>query len=174
MPLSARQIAAGGCAAQCIEIEHAHASIFNRDQSGLLQRLVDALARKADEIAELLLRDAQQAADSRIPKKELARHVQLVLTDRSQLLARKDYGVVASSTWRLADLSTKYALLKDGVGWGSLPLHMVEKDIAAGALVILDVDVMPRTGFMLVMSAVHPASAPPGPAGRWLVDYLKD
>jgi DNA-binding transcriptional LysR family regulator len=109
----------------------------------------------------------------RIPKRELAKHVQLVLTDRSDLMAGRDYGVVSPSTWRLADLSTKYAFLKDGVGWGGMPLHMVEKDIAEGTLVILDVDDMPRTGFMLTMSACYQASQPPGPAGRWLIDHLK-
>lgn len=109
----------------------------------------------------------------RIPRSELAKHVQLVLTDRSDLMAGRDYGVVSPSTWRLADLSTKYAFLKDCVGWGGMPLHMVEKDIADGTLVILDVDDMPRTGFMLTMSAYHPASEPPGPAGRWFIDHLK-
>ncbi len=109
----------------------------------------------------------------RIPKKELAKHVQLVLTDRSELTAGKDYGVASASTWRLADLSTKYALLKNCVGWGGMPWHMVEKDIAAGSLVVLDVDYMPKANFVLSMSAVHPASAPPGPAGRWLIDHLK-
>ncbi|MGH8127691.1 MAG: LysR family transcriptional regulator [Gammaproteobacteria bacterium] len=105
----------------------------------------------------------------RIPKRELAKHVQLVLTDRSNLLAGKDYGVFSSSTWRLADLSTKYALLKDGVGWGSMPRYMVESDIAKGKLVRIDV----QTEFALTMSAFYRASAPPGPAGRWFVDYLK-
>ncbi|MGM9480708.1 LysR family transcriptional regulator [Roseateles sp. NT4] len=109
----------------------------------------------------------------RIPRSELAKHVQLVLTDRSDLMAGRDYGVVSPSTWRLADLSTKYAFLKDCVGWGGMPLHMVEKDIADGTLVVLDVDDMPRTGFMLTMSAYHPASEPPGPAGRWFMDHLK-
>ena len=108
----------------------------------------------------------------RIPRPELAQHVQLVLTDRSALMKGQDYGVLSPLTWRLADLSTKYAFLKDGVGWGSMPLHMVAPDIAAGNLVVLDVDNMPRSGFMLTMSACHPASAPPGPAGRWFVDHL--
>jgi DNA-binding transcriptional LysR family regulator len=109
----------------------------------------------------------------RITRRELAKHVQLVITDRSDLLAGQDFGVVSPSTWRLADLSTKYAFLKDGVGWGGMPLHMVEKDIAAGALVVLDVDTMPHTSIRLTMSAYHQSSEPPGPAGRWFVDYLK-
>ncbi len=109
----------------------------------------------------------------RIPRRELAKHVQLVLTDRSDLTVGRDFGVASPSTWRLADLSTKYAFLKDCVGWGGMPLHMVEKDIAAGTLVVLDVDEMPRTGFMLTMSAFHQPSQPPGPAGKWFIDHLK-
>lgn len=109
----------------------------------------------------------------RIPKRELRKHVQLVLTDRSDLMAGKDYGVVSPSTWRLADLSTKHAFLKAGVGWGGMPRHMVDSDVASGKLVVLDVDDMPRTGFMLMMSAYHQSSNPPGPAGRWFVDHLK-
>lgn len=109
----------------------------------------------------------------RIPRHELAKHVQLVLTDRSSLSAGRDFGVASPSTWRLADLSTKYALLKDCVGWGGMPLHMVEKDIADGTLVVLDVDEMPRTGFMLTMSAFYQPSQPPGPAGKWFIDQLR-
>jgi DNA-binding transcriptional LysR family regulator len=109
-----------------------------------------------------------------IPKRELAKHVQLVLTDRSAFLTGQDYGVLSPLTWRLADLSTKYAFLKDCVGWGGMPLHMVEQDIAAGTLVRLDVDEVPAAGVMLTISAVHPASAPPGPAGRWFIDHLKE
>jgi len=109
----------------------------------------------------------------RIPKRELAKHIQLVLTDRSDLMAGRDYGVVSPSTWRLADLSTKHAFLKDGLGWGGMPRHMVERDIASGTLVALDVDDMPSTGLMLTMSAYHPSSKPPGPAGRWFIEHLK-
>lgn len=109
----------------------------------------------------------------RIPRRELAKHVQLVLTDRSDLTAGRDFAVASPSTWRLADLSTKYAFLKDCVGWGGMPLHMIEKDIAAGRLVVLDVDEMPRTGYMLTMSAFYQPSQPPGPAGKWFIDHLK-
>jgi DNA-binding transcriptional LysR family regulator len=110
----------------------------------------------------------------RIPRHEMAKHLQLVLTDRSDLMSGRDFGVVAPSTWRLADLSTKYAFLKDGIGWGGLPLHMVETDIASGSLVVLNADDVPPGGYLLTMSAYHRTSGPPGPAGRWLIDHLKD
>jgi DNA-binding transcriptional LysR family regulator len=109
----------------------------------------------------------------RIPRQEVAKHIQLVLTDRSDLTAGRDFGVASPATWRLADLSTKHAFLKDCVGWGGMPLHMVAKDIEEGSLVILDVDEMPTSGFILVMSAFHKPSQPPGPAGRWFIDHLK-
>ena len=109
----------------------------------------------------------------RIPKRELAKHLQLVLTDRSELMSGQDYGVQSPSNWRLADLSTKYAFLKDGVGWGGMPLHMVEPDIAKGALVALDTGDVPRAGIKLSMATVHPSATPPGPAGRWFIEQVK-
>jgi DNA-binding transcriptional LysR family regulator len=109
----------------------------------------------------------------RIPRQELAKAVQLVLTDRSELLGGRDYGVVSPHNWRLADLSTKHAFLKDGIGWGGMPLHLVEQDIADGTLCVLDVDDLPSAGTEFAVSAFHQASNPPGPAGRWLIDYLK-
>jgi DNA-binding transcriptional LysR family regulator len=99
--------------------------------------------------------------------------VQLVLTDRSELSAGHDYGVKSATTWRLADLSTKHAFLRDGVGWGNMPQHMVSSDLADGTLVALDAEDMLPKGVSLTMAAFHRASEPPGPAGRWLIDDLK-
>jgi DNA-binding transcriptional LysR family regulator len=110
----------------------------------------------------------------RIPRHEVAKHVQLVLTDRSDLTTGRDFGVASPSTWRLADLSTKHAFLKDCVGWGGMPLHLVSTDIEEGRLVVLDVDEMPPSGFILSMSAFHQPSKPPGPAGRWFIEQLKE
>ena len=108
-----------------------------------------------------------------IPKSELAKHVQLVLTDRSDLSAGREFGVMSSSTWRLADLFAKHAFLLNGLGWGSMPLHAVQGDILEGRLVELSIEDVPPGGLVLPMSAVYPTSAPPGPAGRWLIERLK-
>lgn len=108
-----------------------------------------------------------------IPKSELAKHVQLVLTDRSELSAGREFGVMSSSTWRLADLFAKHAFLLSGLGWGGMPLHAVQRDLAEGRLVELSIEDVPPGGLILPMSAVYPTSAPPGPAGRWLIERLK-
>jgi DNA-binding transcriptional LysR family regulator len=107
-----------------------------------------------------------------IPREELARHVQLVLTDRSDLSAGREFGVMSPSTWRLADLFAKHAFLVSGLGWGGMPLHAVKKDIAEGRLIELPI-VDTVGGLKLPMSAVYRVDAPPGPAGRWMIDRLK-
>ena len=55
-----------------------------------------------------------------IPKSELAKHVQLVLTDRSELTRGREFGVMSPQTWRLSDLFAKHSFLLKGLGWGVL------------------------------------------------------
>src|SRR6516162_9079545 len=43
-----------------------------------------------------------------IPSSELAKHIQLVLTDRSTLSKGKEFGVLSPRTWRLANLGAKH------------------------------------------------------------------
>ena len=50
-----------------------------------------------------------------IPKTELSKHVQLVLTDRSQLSKGREFGVISPFTWRLGDLFAKHAFLLGGL-----------------------------------------------------------
>jgi DNA-binding transcriptional LysR family regulator len=99
-------------------------------------------------------------------------HVQLVLTDRSQLTSGRDFAVNSPRTWRLSDLGAKHALLREGIGWGNMPLPMVEADLVAGTLVRL---VMPDSpGGLYRFSAIHRPDAPPGPAATWLMQRFVD
>lgn len=108
-----------------------------------------------------------------IPKEELARHVQLVLTDRSNLSEGSTVGVMSPSTWRLADLFAKHAFLISGLGWGGMPAHTVAKDLAEGRLVELSIEEAPPGGLPLPMFAIYREGEPPGPAGRWMIERLK-
>ena len=102
----------------------------------------------------------------------LREHVQLVLTDRSTLTRGQDFSVIAMQTWRLADIGAKHALLLAGLGWGSMPDWMVREDIAAGRLVRLAIDAWKDSVYPLL--GLHRADRPPGPAGRWLVQRLRE
>jgi DNA-binding transcriptional LysR family regulator len=109
----------------------------------------------------------------KIPKEVLAKHTQIVLTDRSELSSGREFGVMSSATWRLADLFAKHHFLLKGLGWGGMPLHAVRKDLEEGRLAVLPIEDVPPDGLTLPMSAVWQTKSPPGPAGRWFVDRLK-
>jgi DNA-binding transcriptional LysR family regulator len=108
-----------------------------------------------------------------IPKAELVKHVQLVLTDRSELTAGREFGVLSPLTWRLGDLFAKQAFLLKGLGWGGMPLHAVQQDLLDDRLVKLWIEDLVQESLILPMSAVYLTAKPPGPAGRWLIERLK-
>ncbi len=93
-----------------------------------------------------------------------------MLTDRSPLTEGRDFGVLSRRTWRLADLSAKHALLREGIGWGNMPLAMVEADLASGALVRLACRTFPAAS--IALSAIYRRDTPPGPAASWLLQQF--
>jgi len=107
-----------------------------------------------------------------VPKVELAKHVQLVLTDRSELTAGREFGVMSPLTWRLGDLFAKHTFLLKGLGWGGMPEHAVKHDLLEGRLVKLSIEDLPDEAMILPMSAAYLTAKPPGPAGRWLIERL--
>src|SRR5229473_962660 len=108
-----------------------------------------------------------------IPARVLAQHRQLVLTDRSELSQGKDFGVFSANTWRLADLGAKHAFLRAGLGWGGMPMGVIEPDLENGSLVKIELEDLSGANVVMTMSAVFRTDRPPGPAGRWLIERLK-
>ena len=104
---------------------------------------------------------------------ELAKHIQLVLTDRTELSKGREFRVMSPRNWRLADLGAKHAFLLAGLGWGGMPLAMVARDLAEGSLREIKVQDAPGGREIMPMSATYRADSPPGPAGRWFVEQLK-
>jgi len=110
----------------------------------------------------------------KIQPQALREHVQLVLTDRSTLTRGREFSVFSPRTWRLADLGARHEMLLAGLGWGSMPIHMVADDIAAGRLRRLDIrrpdgrTKLARPGVVLARRKDRVL----GPAGRWLSERL--
>lgn len=75
--------------------------------------------------------------------------------------------------WRLSHLEAKLAFLRAGLGFGALPLHLIESDLAKGSLVHIETEDAPSSGRVITMSAIYRTDSPPGPAGRWFIERLK-
>lgn len=103
---------------------------------------------------------------------EARKHLQLVLTDRSPLTEGRDFSVFSPRSWRLADLGAKHALLKEGIGWGSMPRHSIQADLDSGALVELNLPERSTNDFALV--ALWRKDCPPGPAAIWVLDEMRE
>ena len=122
------------------------------------------------------LAQAQLASGGMLDQSAVRTQLQLVLTDKSSLTAGHDKGVHSERTWRITDLGLKRTLLLDGVGWGSLPRHLVADDLAAGRLVELryggwdGYEGPPR----LRAVGVHKSGRPLGPAAAWLRKRLSE
>jgi len=105
---------------------------------------------------------------------ELARHVHVVLRERG---ADDAMNIVSpanpASVWRMSDTQTRLAVVQAGLGWSRVPLHSVRRQLASGELVELDVTPLPSR-VQVPLHAIYRRRAPPGPAGRWLVDHLAD
>jgi len=97
-------------------------------------------------------------------------YTQLVLTDRSRFTEGRDFSVSSPKTWRLADLGAKHALLREGIGWGNMPLPMIEADLVAGTLVRLAMPDHP--GGTYRFSGIWRRDTPPGPAASWLIEQF--
>lgn len=103
----------------------------------------------------------------------LDEHVQLILTDRTSLTEGRSFGVLSEKVWRLGDLGIKHALLRAGLGWGYMPEAMVRNDLSTGALVKIVPADHPWVGPAFSMRAIYRNDNPPGPAGRWFINALK-
>jgi DNA-binding transcriptional LysR family regulator len=81
--------------------------------------------------------------------------------------------VVSRAAKHCPRTAAKLAFLRAGLGYGALPLHVIEADLASGALVQIMLEDAPSEGFVIAMSAIYRTDSPPGPAGRWFMERLK-
>ena len=109
----------------------------------------------------------------RIPITVLAKHIQITHIDPSDISGSYVPRLKIPRVWRLSHLGAKLAFLRAGFGFGALPLHVIEADLASGMLVEITTEDAPRGGRLIEMWAIYRADSPPGPAGRWFIDRLK-
>ena len=111
---------------------------------------------------------AKRAADGDpIASAELADYIQIVGEDPSSLTEGHDFGVLSPGTWRVTDNATKHALIMAGIGWGSLPLWLIGRDLAEGRLVRVPAAEFGPQGETGIRSyLMHRVDEPLGPAAK--------
>jgi DNA-binding transcriptional LysR family regulator len=107
-----------------------------------------------------------------VPTTVLAEHIQLVHADLADL-SLDAFGGLSPRVWQLSHLGAKLAFLRAGLGFGGMPLHLVEADLASGALVQITTEDAPPGDHKMAMSSIYRTDSPPGPAGRWFIERLK-
>ena len=104
---------------------------------------------------------------------EFADHLQIVLSDPSQVSEGRDFGVVSPQTCRVSTQDAKHGLILAGVGWGRLPLWLVKRDLDEGRLVRLSTNLLGRNGELeSEVYLAHRLDEPLGPAARQFAEAL--
>jgi DNA-binding transcriptional LysR family regulator len=97
----------------------------------------------------------------KIPLATLAEHVQITHIDLSDMSAGYELRLKIPRVWRLSHLGAKLAFLRAGFGFGGMPVHVIEADLASGALVEITTEDAPAGGRLIEMCAVYRTGSPP-------------
>jgi DNA-binding transcriptional LysR family regulator len=100
---------------------------------------------------------------------QLAEHLRILLEDPTPLSTGREFGVLSASTWRVTEQDTKHALILAGLGWGRLPMWVVERDLIEGRLFQIPVAALgPQGQIMRNAYLARRTDEPLGPAARAL------
>lgn len=148
-----------------------HATIGVVSPSGLLPGLERQALAPVSMVPLVSAAHPLAAYGGSIPERAFADHIQIVLSERSDI-GVPDQAVLSARTWRVADLHTKHQLLRAGLGWGNLPEHIVRDDLRTRTLVRVRPAPWGEAEHTLYLSAVYRADARFGPAHRWMLAQL--
>ncbi len=113
-------------------------------------------------------------AEQPVSRDVIRMHTQIVLTDRGKSTEGRDLGVLSPRTWRVSDQGAKQNFIEAGFGWGRLPRHLVEDQLASGSLVAIATPEDPTGTQSVLLAWIHARESPPGPAGTWLMHRLQE
>jgi DNA-binding transcriptional LysR family regulator len=98
--------------------------------------------------------------------------VQVIIRDSAQHEGRDYFVVKGAPNWTVADQHTKKELIMQAMGWGHMPLHLVDKELRSGRLVSLEGRHFKRSRLDIVAARLRRHAA--GPVARALWRYLAE
>ncbi|RUL76133.1 LysR family transcriptional regulator [Dyella choica] len=103
---------------------------------------------------------------------QMRAYVQVIIRDTARQPGRDYFVIKDAPSWTVADQHTKQALIVQGMGWGHMPLHLVEKELRTGKLISLEGRHFKRSKLDLVAARLR--GRPVGPVARALWSYLAE
>lgn len=103
---------------------------------------------------------------------DLSPFVQLVLSDPVDA-SSENYGLTSAHLWRFVDLRRRLDFLHGGFGWCRMPEHLISQSLADGGLVELAIEQDVAPSDPITVYAAHRRDGTLGPAGRWLLEDLR-
>ena len=103
---------------------------------------------------------------------QLTPYVQIVIRDTAIGQGRDYFLLQGARSWTVADQQTKRELIVQGMGWGHMPLHLVDKDLRSGKLQSLEGRHFKRNKIDILAARLH--DQPVGPVAQALWASFSD
>lgn len=102
---------------------------------------------------------------------DLRAHRHLAFTAHAGKIPTSEY-LEAAQTWEAESHSALKELARAGLGWATLPRHLVRDELARGELVELKLEAYPHTEWQVGVDVVWSRTTRLTPAQRWLKERL--
>ena len=107
-----------------------------------------------------------------VPKAIMRKHPQVIISGRPS--SNTSYGVLeGGDQWRVNDFQTKKEIIMQGMGWGSLPEHLIKDELAQGLLAPINVEGNVKPPNIQVRIA-RLESEPVGPVAQRLWELFRE
>ncbi|MBA9897160.1 LysR family transcriptional regulator [Burkholderia cepacia] len=107
-----------------------------------------------------------------LTQQQMSSYVQVVIRDSAKQPTRDYFVIQDAPNWTVADQHTKKELIVQGMGWGHMPLHLIDKELRSGKLVTLEGRHFKRSTLDIVAARLR--GRPVGPVATALWRYLCD
>lgn len=107
-----------------------------------------------------------------ITPEEMRSYTQCVIRDSAKRLPPQDYFLIdGAHQWTVADQLMKKALIMEGMGWGHLPLHLIDAELKSGSLLSIEGRHFKRSQIDIV--AARLSRSEHGPVAQRLWQHLQ-
>lgn len=108
----------------------------------------------------------------RVSFADLHAHRRLAFYAHAQKLPSSEY-LRAAQVWQAESYLALVEMVRAGLGWATLPRQLVQRELAAGELVELQLQAYPHTDWLVGVDLLWHRRRRPGKAERWLRECLQ-